>query len=262
MDQSDPSSQFSSQKLLIILVVVTIVISFLAAGFIFFQKSKPTNSQTSIFDNLNSSSNPQTQAETFTPRPVPATLPSPQEASTPIPAESTDTASVSALKKMVSDLQNQINQLKLILAQQNSVQTTANQTTLLASSSPASITNTQKPPVYIPVGSSDSFNNTAWQSIEALSVWVDTNSYPGYTGVQLEVSLRMNAGGTVTAQLYNDSLGIAVGNSTVSTNTTTFKYLRSGNFNLSAGNNLYKIQVKNDSGDASFLQNARLRISF
>ncbi len=167
---------------------------------------------------------------------------------TPSPAPNTPSFSSSDVNTRLSKLETEVADLENRVSSQGSNTTQSS--------------NTARSPIYIPLGSSDPINNTNWTNLDALSVYINPADYPGYTSMQLEVSLRLNAGGTAYAQLFNATAQSTVSNSQVSTTSTTFIPLVSSGFTLPSGKDLYKIQAMDNSGDTMFIQDARIKINF
>ena len=123
--------------------------------------------------------------------------------------------------------------------------------------------NSSKLPLYIPLGSTDPINSESWLSIDSMAVSLNPADYPGYTSIELEVGLRLNAGtGIANVRLFNSTTQTAITASNVSTTSTSFSVLESSEFNLSSGTNLYTVQLLSTLGDTMFVQNARLKINF
>lgn len=156
------------------------------------------------------------------------------------------------LSSRVSILETEVNDLK-----GNSTTNSGTPTSSTTSSS-----NTKTGPTYIPLGSSDPIGTTNWTNLDSITANINPADYPGFTSMQLVISLRLNAGGTAYAQLINTANQSAVSNSLVSTTSTNFVLLTSGGFTLPSGNNQYEVQAKDSSGDTMFIQNARIKVNF
>ena len=132
----------------------------------------------------------------------------------------------------------------------------------LEKATPAPVTSTSKSTVYIPLGSGGGpWANTDWYSTE-YEVSLDPSSYPGYSGMVLEVTLRLvEAAGVGSVRLYNLSNSSAV-SSQVDTTSTSFSLQSTSSFKLSSGTKTYKLQVKSSQGKDLFIQSARIKVNF
>ncbi len=132
--------------------------------------------------------------------------------------------------------------------------------TIQASSTP---TQTSKSTQYIPLGSGGNFTDRVYANFGGYIANIDPSSYPGYTGMQLEVSLRLNQPGEkVKARIFNSTDGSAISNSEVSTTSTSYVLLTSSNFTLPTGNKTYQMQVQSTDGVETFVQTARIKINY
>lgn len=117
--------------------------------------------------------------------------------------------------------------------------------------------------LFIPIGSSaDQIGSTDWVDWNGLTFSLDPANYPGYTSMQLEANLRLNAGGIAYARIYNSNDSLPISSSDVTTTSTVYSLVNSGQFSLPTGKKVYKIQGKSSSGDTIFIQNIRLRVSY
>lgn len=127
---------------------------------------------------------------------------------------------------------------------------------------PAQTSSTQ-PTLYIPLGSGGSSSDRNWVSIDSYQVELDSGSYPGYSGMQFEVAMKLNESvGTANARFYNSTDSSAVSYSDVSTTSDKNKWLTSLSFKLPAGKKTYKLQLQSTQGYEISLQSARIKVSF
>lgn len=127
---------------------------------------------------------------------------------------------------------------------------------------PTSPPTTSKPPLYIPLGTGGSSGDQNWLSILTYQVELNPSDYAGYSGVILEVNMKLNqASGTGYARLYNSTDSSAV-SSEISTTSDKYSWLSSSSFTLSTGKKTYRLQLKSSTGTEISIQNARLKISF
>lgn len=122
---------------------------------------------------------------------------------------------------------------------------------------------TKKSPVYIPLGWQGSASSTDWTSVNAQSFIFDPADYPGFTNATFEANLQIYQGnGTAYARLYNSTDSSGVYGSDLSTTSQDYKWVSSSDFALSSAKKTYILQLRSNTGYASMIQNARLKISF
>lgn len=151
--------------------------------------------------------------------------------------------SLSALQKQVTAIQTQVSDLK---------------------NSSTSTTSTSKTPLFIPLGSGGNFSDKNWANMNGYRVEIDSGDYPGYTSMQLEVSLKMNqAVGSAQARLYNLTDNSAVGSSNVSVSSSdASSYLYSSGFKITTGKKNYVLQVQSTENTETQLYSARIKVNF
>lgn len=120
-----------------------------------------------------------------------------------------------------------------------------------------------KSAVYIPLGSAAGpWVNIDWSTVDEYTASLNPNDYPGYSGMNLEVNLRLvEAMGTGSVRLYNVTSGSAL-SSQVDTITSSFSLQSSSSFKLASGQNTYKLQVKSSERRELFIQSARIKVNF
>lgn len=156
------------------------------------------------------------------------------------------------LESAMASLTVTVNQLK-----NNTNQSSTTTTTSQSSSS------TSQPPLYIPLGWNGSSNSTAWSSVSTQTFTLDPSDYPGMTSVQFTASILIYQGnGTAYAQLYNSTDGNAVYGSSLSTTSQNYAAVSSNNFQVPAAEKTYVLQLMSNTGYASMVQDAWLRINF
>ncbi len=170
-------------------------------------------------------------------------LTSPKNQSASTPSLSVE-ARLKALETSVADLK-----VQLVLLKQ-------------ASPTPAAQTSTKQPVLFVPLGTGGNSGDRNFISIDGYSVSLNPADYPGYTSMQLEVSLNLNQGvGTANLRLYNDTDKSAV-STTVSTNSSQTVLLTTSGFQLPSGTKTYKLQVQSTQGYQIYVLNARIRVNF
>ena len=121
----------------------------------------------------------------------------------------------------------------------------------------------KKSPVYIPLGAGGTADDRNYLSMNGYQVAINTTDYPGYTNMQLEVTMNLNeAVGTANARLYNKTDSSAVSSSNVSTTATSATLLSSGGFTIPTGSKTYVLQVQTTQGYTLNLQSARIKVNF
>ena len=181
---------------------------------------------------------------------------------------------VKSLEDSVTKLINQVNSLK------SSGSSTTNSDTRLFSveggitelkarvsslekTSPAPTAAGSKAPLYIPLGAAGGpWGSQDWNTINDYEASINSDSYSGYSNMQLEVIFRLTeAAGTGSVRLFNATDNSSI-SSEVNTTSTSFGLKTSGNFNLPSGTKTYKLQVKSTQGKDLFIQSVRIKISF
>ena len=163
-------------------------------------------------------------------------LKSPAPASSSAPSSSSLDAQVTELKARVSALEK-------------------------ADTAPAS-SNSQSV-VYIPLGSGGGpWGDKGWFSLNEYQITLDPVSYPGYTGMVLEVTFRLTAkSGTASIRLYNSTDSSAT-SSQVDTTSDSLGLFSTSSFKLASGSKTYNLQVKSSEGQNVLIQFARIKVTF
>lgn len=196
---------------------------------------------------------PETEESEQGPMEVPKTLPS--SASAPLPSASSKPAAASqtqtstALDSRVSTVESTVTELKARIS-------------ALEKASPATVTSSQST-VYIPLGSGGGpWANVDWYLTPEYEISLDPSNYPGYTGMILEVTMRLvESAGTGSVRLYNVTDGNAL-SSELSTTSTTYALSTTSSFKLPTGTKTYRLQVKSTSEKNLFIQSARIKVKF
>ncbi|MDP2860694.1 MAG: hypothetical protein Q8N98_03180 [bacterium] len=115
----------------------------------------------------------------------------------------------------------------------------------------------------IPVLWSASTTVREWTDVDGSDFTFDLANYPGAKAVRLEVTLKTPQGsGKVYARLYDVTNKRAVDYSEVSTNSSSYVVLVSGDIRIWANKNTYRTQLKSDAGAEGFVSSARLKIVY
>ena len=124
-------------------------------------------------------------------------------------------------------------------------------------------TSTSRSPQYIPLGSNAELTDRTGINLAQFEITLDPADFPGYTNVTLEAVVRMSeAVGTLTLSFYNMTDSVSITNSDISTSSTSFILTNSFNFKLTSGRKTYRIRAKSSEGYLSYIQSARLKISY
>lgn len=117
--------------------------------------------------------------------------------------------------------------------------------------------------VYIPLGGGGGpWANTDWYSLNEYEIALDPGNYPGYTGMNLEVTFRLaESAGTGSVRLYNTTDSSAT-SSQLDTTSTSFSLQSTSSFKLPSGAKTYKLQIKSSQGKDLFIQSARIKVNF
>ncbi len=203
------------------------------------------------------------QAQDQAPIEVPKTLP-----------EATLDDRVKSLEDLASKIVTQVNSVKsakvdassLLDTKLNALDAAVTELKIRVSAleKPASAptTNSGKSTIYIPLGSGGQISDTNWVTLSTFQISLDSAQYPGYTNMQLEVTMRLNQpGGTLYARLYNLSSGSAT-SSEITTTSTSEQLVSSSGFSLSTGTKTYVLQAKTSDGSQAFLDYARIKVNF
>lgn len=110
--------------------------------------------------------------------------------------------------------------------------------------------------VYVPLGSG-STKNQEWVDIGG-QAYIDTRQYQ-VKEAYFEASLKSNSGG-VWARLVNKNEGDYIAGSEVTSNTSSFVLVRSGKLSLPGGNKLYGVQLRSETQQEVFIENAKVRL--
>lgn len=116
--------------------------------------------------------------------------------------------------------------------------------------------------MYIPLGSGGSWTDTDWRTLSEYEVSLDPANFPGYSGMVLEVTFRLDdPSGTASVRLYNVTDSSATSSQLDSTS-STFASKSSLSFKLASGTKTYRLQVKSTGGKNLIIQSARIKVTF
>lgn len=139
----------------------------------------------------------------------------------------------------------------------------------------SAISQTARPPVsqtalkgqttYISLSGPFTTTATDWVDLKGVEAYIDLEKeYGKGSSVAWEGSLKVaNGNGQAYARLFDVTHGIAVSGSEISTtNNADSKLVTSGNLNLWAGRNLYRVQVKSLNSFEVTFGGGRIKISY
>lgn len=163
------------------------------------------------------------------------------------------------LPQRLSELQNQVNYLGLTRATVGSERepeaVMASAEPVVVVTEPASLGMTKE--VWLPLGSG-STSAADWVDTGA-QAYVDTTIYPSLKEAYWQASLKSNSG-TVYARLVQKNEGAVVPGSEINHSGSVSTLVTSGKILLSSGNKLYTVQLRSETGQEVFLENARVRL--
>lgn len=156
-------------------------------------------------------------------------------------------ARLNNIESTLAVLQVSVNQLK-----QSGVQSTG-----------ADSSSVSRSPLYIPLGWSGSSSATNWTSITTQTFEFNPSDYSGFKSLTFEVNLQVYQGnGKAYARLYNSTDGVAVYGTDVSSTSQDYLWVSSSNFSVPTSKKTYVLQLKTNTGYASMVQNARIKVNF
>ncbi len=119
--------------------------------------------------------------------------------------------------------------------------------------------------IYIPLDGTGATTKTDWVDAPGIEVAFDlAKDYSAGASVSWEASLKVaNGNGQAYARLFDVTHGIAVSGSEISTtNNADYKRTNSGNLNLWAGRNIYRVQIKSLNSFEVSYTGGKIRISY
>lgn len=206
-----------------------------------------------LIPSLNKASKPEVELENPVTSPIPESAI--QSSSLPL-LEEKNTSEQDLLKRVnelskaqskIAELENKIKSLEnnqtdfnqRIRVLENKQSPAPSATTATTASSPA------KAPVFIPVNSGGSVNSSDWTSLTSGTVTLNPTDYPGYTSMNLVISLNVYQGnGRAYSRLVDTSSGNAIVSSETSTTSENATQVISNSFTLPQGQSTYTIQLK------------------
>jgi hypothetical protein len=117
--------------------------------------------------------------------------------------------------------------------------------------------------LYIPLASQGSTVETIWTDIPGSDFYFDLADYLAVKAVRFEIRLlALHGSAKVYARLYDVTNKRAVDFSELSTQSSTFLRLDSGELRIWRGDNRYTVQLRSENGTEVQLKEAKLKIIF
>lgn len=243
-------------KLLLPIAAIILVIGFSIWKLspYFSQKNpEPKTSQTSEIN-----------VQTPKPGPIDSPFPSISPETTPDPQLLKRAEDLDSALSQISDLENRVKNLEsTITGLTTSVYKLEQKSS--PSPSPSAAAPTVKTPIFIPVNSAGgSVNSTSWTSLTSGSITLNPSDFPGYTSMNLIITLNVYQGnGKAYARLANSSNGDGISTSELSTTSENATQVTSGAFTLPSGQASYTIQLKTlTTGYPSIAGSSFIKVNF
>jgi len=117
--------------------------------------------------------------------------------------------------------------------------------------------------LFIPIGTTGTTTNTDWTEVPGTDFYFNLTDYPGAKNVRWELSLQAYLTNTgVYARLYDVTNKRGIDNSELTTTSTSYELMCSGDLTIWQGNNLYRVQIKGLNGNTVNLLTPKLKIVF
>lgn len=114
---------------------------------------------------------------------------------------------------------------------------------------------------YIPLDGSSSTLSTDWVDVTASDVYIKGEDYGSNPYISFEASLKAgHEGGKAFVRLLDETNGIAVDGSELSSSATSYSQVSTGNLPFWRGNNLYRVQIKSLDNQMVYFTSGRVKI--
>lgn len=114
---------------------------------------------------------------------------------------------------------------------------------------------------YLPISTGGQTLSNNWEILPATSFYFDIHDYPGLVEIYFETNIRLfNGNGTAFVRLFDETHGVGVQGSEVSTNQQKGTAVVSGKVSFYQGKNLISVQAKSLTADTAIFTSGRLRI--
>ena len=164
---------------------------------------------------------------------------------------------IEELKIQISDIRNQINQLKNTTPVPTAKAAPTTKPVMVVQPTRTKLRSV----AYVTVPGSGSSSKNDWEILPGTEFYFDKSDYPGLVEVYFEANMKLfNGNGMAYVRLYDSINGVAVQGSDVQTNSQVNAVVFSGKVNFWAGKNLIKVQAKNLTADTAIYNWGRLRV--
>jgi len=114
---------------------------------------------------------------------------------------------------------------------------------------------------YLPISTGGQTQNRDWESLSGTDFYFDINDYPGLQEIYFEANVHLfNGNGQAFVRLFDNTHGVGVQGSEVSTTKQLDTAVVSGKVSFYQGKNLIKIQAKTLTADTAIFTSGRLKI--
>jgi hypothetical protein len=115
---------------------------------------------------------------------------------------------------------------------------------------------------YLPISTSGQTMNRDWTSLSGTDFYFDVNDYPGLVEIYFEANTHLfNGNGQAFVRLFDDTHGVGVQGSEISTTFQKDTAVVSGKLSFYQGKNLIKVQAKSLTADTAIFTSGRLKIT-
>lgn len=126
---------------------------------------------------------------------------------------------------------------------------------------PSTVTRSEPREYYVPLAGGGSTTKRDWVDIGAAETYVDTTKYPSKITTTWDASLKILSGnGHAFARLINVTDNQILGETEISGSSDTGVRVESKPFTLIAGNKLYRVQMKTNTGYEATINAGRIKI--
>ena len=114
---------------------------------------------------------------------------------------------------------------------------------------------------YLPISTGGQTMNRDWENLSGTDFYFDKNDYPGLVEIYFEANIHLfNGNGTAFVRLFDDTHGVGVQGSEITTTKQIDTAAVSGQVSFYQGKNLIKVQAKSLTADTTIFTSGRLKI--
>ena len=114
---------------------------------------------------------------------------------------------------------------------------------------------------YLPLSTGGQTMNRDWTNLSGTDLYLDTHDYPGLIEIYFEANIHLfNGNGQAFVRLFDDTHGVGVQGSEISTAFQKDTAVVSGKLSFYQGKNLIKVQAKSLTADTAIFTSGRLKI--